>query len=303
MINRDFTQLQAFIAIAEQGSFIKAAHQLRVTPPALSQMLKRLEQQLGTRLFNRTTRSVALTYSGEQLLLRLRPAMDELTQALNDTKMQAGQLSGTVKIHSANMAVETLLTPLLGEFYANYPDIKLDITAEDVVVDIVRDGFDVGITLAENVQRDMVAYPLSKPLKMVVAATPQYLERYGTPTQPSDLMNHRCLNWRYLQDKVIYRWEFFDQNHWFSLPVDGPLVTTSRQMALQAALQHLGIVFWTQDQLSPWLKSGKLIAFLSDYCPEFAGWQLYYPPQHSTSSSLRAFIDFMRRSYPLKAKP
>lgn len=302
MINRDFTQLQAFIAIAEQGSFIKAAHQLRVTPPALSQMLKRLEKQLGTRLFNRTTRSVALTDSGKQLLLRLRPAMDELNQALNDTKMQAGQLAGTVKIHSAGMAAETLLTPLLSEFYTTYPDIKLDITAEDNIVDIVRDGFDVGITLAENIQRDMVAYPLSKPLKMVVAATPKYLEKYGVPSQPSDLMNHRCLNWRYLQDKVIYRWEFFDQNHWFSIPVDGPLVTTSRQMALQAALQDLGIVFWTQNQLAPWIKSGELVALLDDYCPEFAGWQLYYPRQHRTSSILRAFIDFMRASYPLETK-
>ncbi|MFM2477052.1 LysR substrate-binding domain-containing protein [Celerinatantimonas sp. MCCC 1A17872] len=302
MMNRDFTQLQAFIAIAEQGSFVKAAHQLRITPPALSQMLKRLEEQLGARLFNRTTRSVALTNSGEQLLLRLRPAMNQLTQALNETKMQAGQLSGTLKIHSSNIAADSLLTPLLSEFYAHYPDIKLDITLEDNVIDIVQAGFDVGITLAEHIQRDMIAYPLSEPLKMVVAATPTYLEKYGTPTHPNDLMHHHCLNWRYRQDKIIYRWEFFEQNHWFSLPVKGPLITTSRQMTLQAALQHLGIVFWTHDQLSKWLKSGELVPLLEDYCPEFPGWQLYYPHQHSTSSALRAFINFMRTSYPLQAK-
>lgn len=298
MRSRDYSELRAFQAIAEHGSFAAAARQLRITPSALSQVIRRMEQTLGTRLFNRTTRSVSLTESGSRLYQRMRPAMAELDAALSEAKDPAGTSTGTVKIHSASMAATTFLAPILGSFYQQYPNIVLDIIVEDIVTDIVRAGCDVGITLGENIAKDMIAYPLGGHLQMVAAASPRYLEQHGTPQQPADLLQHSCINWRYRHEQAIYRWEFFDQGHWFSLPVDGPLLTTDRQLAVQAALQHVGIVFWTRDKLQPWIDRGELCPILESFCATFPGWHLYYPHQSQGLGAVQTFIQFMHAAYP-----
>ncbi|SHO56913.1 LysR family transcriptional regulator [Vibrio quintilis] len=298
MQSGEYTELKAFYAVAEEGSFSAAARQLRISASALSQIIRRLEDRMDVRLFNRTTRSVALTEAGQQFYQRIRPALATLESAFHELKAQSGTLSGTVRIHATHMAADTILTPFIGQFHQDFPDIVLDVVAEDAVIDITAAGFDCGLALGEFVQQDMVAYPLGPELKMTAAASPAYLEKYGAPQTPADLQHHQCLNWRYMAEKRIYRWEFFQDDHWISVAVNGPLITTRRELALSAALQHTGIVFWTENMLQPWLDSGKLIPLLQDFCPPFLGWHLYYPKHRHTSGALRAFIDALRQFYP-----
>lgn len=298
MRGREYTELKAFEAIVAFKTFAKAANQLRISPSALSQTIKHLEGRLGTRLFNRTTRSVVLTDAGKQLHKRLCPILKELELILGDVREQGDRLSGTVKLHSTSMAANDLLAPIIGQFYEQYPDICLDIVVEDRVVDIISDEFDAGICLGEFLQNDLVAYPLGDKLTMQAAASPDYIARYGEPQTPFDLHHHQCINWRYQQERGIYRWEFFQQGHWFSLSVNGPLTTSSRDLSVAAALGGVGIVFWTVDRLKPWVDKGELVPLLSDYCPPFLGWHLCYPRQQHTSRALRALIDFLREAYP-----
>ncbi|MCE0495605.1 LysR family transcriptional regulator [Vibrio salinus] len=300
MRNGEYTELKAFQVLAELNSFSAAAKQLRITPSALSQLIKRMETNIGTRLFNRTTRSVCLTLAGKDLYTRTRPAMSELESALEDTKMQSGKISGLVKIHCAGMAANSVLLPILSDFYQQYPDIVLDIVTEDIVADIIPDGYDVGITLGENIKQDMIAYPLGDELRMVVAATPTYLAKFGTPITPDDLASHQCINWKYMSEKIIYRWEFFQNERWRSVSVNGPLITTNIDLAIQAALQHIGIVLWTEDKLERYFSDGTLVPLLRKYCKNFPGWYLYYPQQHSNSGAIKTFIQFMHNAFPVK---
>ncbi|MDW6005052.1 LysR substrate-binding domain-containing protein [Vibrio mangrovi] len=299
MKNSEYAEMKAFKAVAELGSFSAAAKALRITPSALSQIIKRLEDNLGSRLFNRTTRSVVLTEIGRRFYQRLRPALDEIEAAFNEVHDQLGALSGTVRLHITTGAADAILQPVLGQFYREYPDIVLDVLVEDSVIDLVADGFDVGIRLDEFIQQDMIAYPLGSQLRMCAAASPQYLEKHGQPETPADLRNHQCLNWRFSGGREVYRWEFYQQGHWFSMAVDGPLITTSRELAVTAACEHHGIVFWTEEKLRPWLEKGELVSILDEFCPLFPGWNLSYPRHRHTSGALQAFIGFMRQAYPL----
>jgi DNA-binding transcriptional LysR family regulator len=294
MKDSDYKQLRAFQAIAEQGSFVAAARTLGITPSALSQVIRRLEDKMGTRLFHRTTRSVSLSEAGQRLHARLRPALDELDAAFHEARSQAGKLSGRVRLHVSSIAADDVLAPVLGGFHARYPDIVLDIVAESSFVDLIAEGFDLGITLGEFVQKDMVACPLGPELRMVAAASPAYLARFGTPETPGDLQHHKCINWRHPGHNSLYRWEFFQNGHWISLAVEGPLITTRREVAAVAAVQGVGITFWSEDKLAPWLESGELIPLLRPYCPPFLGWHLYYPRQRHTAPAVRALIDYLR---------
>ncbi|ASA57265.1 LysR family transcriptional regulator [Vibrio gazogenes] len=302
MKSSEYTEMKAFKAVAEQGSFSAAAKVLRITPSALSQIIKRLEDNLGSRLFNRTTRSVVLTEIGLQFYQRLRPALDEIEAAFNEVQTQSGALAGTVRLHITTAAADAILQPILGQFYRAYPDIVLDILVEDALIDLVADGFDVGIRLWEFVEQDMIAYPIGPEVRMCAAASPQYLQKYGRPKTPADLREHQCMNWRLSGDRAVYRWEFYQHGHWFSMAVDGPLITTSRELAVTAACEHQGIVFWTEDKLRPWLERGELLSVLDDFCPFFPGWHLAYPRHRHTSGALQAFIQFMRQAYPLSVE-
>ncbi|TKI02362.1 LysR family transcriptional regulator [Martelella alba] len=296
MKSSDYTELRAFQAVAERGTFVGAAGALRITPSALSQVIRRFEDKLGTRLFQRTTRSVALTDAGQRLYARLRPALAEMDAALEETRGQAGKVSGRVKLHVTEMAADAVLAPVLGQFHAQYPNIVLDIVTESSFVDIIAAGYDAGIRLGEFVQQDMVAYPLGPALRMVAAASPDYLKRCGTPLTPADLSHHQCINWCY--PGGVYRWEFYQRGHWISLALEGPLVTTRRELGVAAALQGVGITFWTEDKLRPWLDSGELMPLLREYCPPFLGWHLFYPRQRNMPGAFRALVDFLRAHYP-----
>jgi DNA-binding transcriptional LysR family regulator len=297
MRGSEYADLRAFAMIAEHGNFARAAEQLRISPSTLSQTIRELEQRLGVRLLNRTTRSTSLTEAGSRLLARFKPAMDEMTAAVNDVSRLRDMPAGTVRLHLPRLASTTLVEPLLGKFHHAYPDITLELSIDDAVADIVAKGFDVGITLGELLEKDMVAVKLGGDIHQVAVASPDYIARHGTPKVPADLHQHRCINWRKPGSGKLYNWEFQQGGHWIAIAVEGPLTVSHREVALAAAAQGVGIAFayWSDRWMAPLLQSGALVPLLQEFSPPFPGWHLYYPRQRYTLPAVRALIDFLRR--------
>ncbi len=294
MRGTEFAELRAFAAVAEQGNFARAAARLRLSPSTLSQIIRSLEARVGVRLLNRTTRSLSLTPAGERLLTRFKPAMAEMEAAIEDARALQGRPAGTVRLHSSRSATRQFVEPLLGRFQAAYPDIVLDLTVDDAVTNIVEAGYDVGIRLGELLDNDMVALKLGGEIRQFAVAAPAYLAQHGTPLRPAELLNHRCINWRQPGSRGLYNWEFFEDGRWIAVAVEGPLVVSHREYAMEAALQGVGIAFCTDRQLRPLLETGQLVPVLEAYSAPFPGWYLYYPKQRYMPTALRAFIDFMR---------
>ncbi|MDE1150611.1 MAG: LysR family transcriptional regulator [Azospirillaceae bacterium] len=298
MRGHEFADLRAFAMIAEHGNFSRAAAQLRVTPSALSQTIRDLEERLGVSLFHRTTRSTALTEAGARLLAGFKPAMDQMQAAVEDVSSLRATPAGTVRLHLPRLAAASLVEPVLGRFHAAYPDIILELAINDAVVDIVGAGFDVGITLGELLDQDMVAVKLGPDLHQVAVASPDYIARHGRPQVPADLHGHRCINWRKPGSGKLYNWEFQTDGRWFSVAVEGPLVVSHRDTALQAAAQGVGIAFayWSDRWMRPLIDQGALVPLLQEFSPPFPGWFLYYPKQRYTPPAVRALADFLRRT-------
>jgi DNA-binding transcriptional LysR family regulator len=286
--------------VAEQGNFARAAGELRLSPSTLSQVIQDLEKELGARLFHRTTRSVSLTEAGTRLLARLKPAMAALDEALAEVQGADERPSGTVRLHIPHSALEQYLLPLLGEFHSSYPNIVLDISANDAVVNIVQKGFDVGVRLGEYLEPNMVAVPLGGKMRQLAVASPDYLARHGTPKEPTDLQQHRCINWRWHQPGGygLYEWEFSKDDHQVAVAVDGPLIVSHRHIGLTAALQGVGIALWNQRMLAPYIESGQLIPVLESWSPWFPGWYLYYVKQPRTPAAVKALVTFLRERAP-----
>lgn len=294
MRGSEFAELRAFVTIAEQGNFARAAAHLRISPSTLSQTIRELEKRLGVRLLNRTTRSVSLTEAGHRLLARFKPALEEMEEAVRDVQNLRVVPAGTVRLHAPRKAAATLIAPHLGRFATEHPDIVLDITIGDVIVDIVEEGFDIGFRLGEMLEDDMVAIKLGNDLRMCAVASPEYIAKHGIPRDPSELQKHRCINWRWGGRHGIYSWEFFKDGHWMSVAVNGPLTVSCAEMAIHAAAQGVGIAFWTESDVRPLIATGKLVPMLEEFSPHFPGWYLTYPRQRDMSAAVRAVIDFFR---------
>lgn len=300
MRGAEYARLQAFIAVAEQGSFARAAGELRLAPSTLSQVIRDLESQLDAQLFRRTTRSVALTEAGERLLARLRPALHMLDDAVADVRGSDRRPAGKLRLHIPHIALEQYLLPLLGEFHAAYPGIELDISANDAVVNIVQEGFDVGVRLGEYLEPNVVAVPLGGSMRQLAVASPAYLAQYGTPLEPDDLQRHKCINWRWHQPGGygLYEWEFEKDGRTIAVAVSGPLIVSHRHIALAAALQGVGIALWNERMLRPFVDSGRLVAVLEDWSPRFPGWHIYYPKLPRTPAAVAALVGFLRERAP-----
>lgn len=294
----EYAQLRAFVSVAEHASFSRAAEQLGITPSSLSQTIRNLEERLSLRLFNRTTRSVALTPAGDALLQRLRPAMDEIAAALANASHFRDNAAGTVRVHAARVAATAHIEPILGEFYEKYPEILLDVTVDDATVDIVAGGWDIALRPGEVVERDMVAVQLGGELRQYPVATPQYLERHAMPQTPEDLLSHNCIRWRWAGRPLPYNWEFNRDGEWFELAVSGSLIATDRPMMMRACLDHVGVAFATNREADELVARGELVPMLDPYCAHYPGYFLCYPKQRQMAPALRAFIDFIR----MKAK-
>lgn len=290
----DFGQLRAFVAVAEALNFSRAADKLGVSPSALSQMVRGLEERVGVRLLHRNTRSVSLTEAGEQLLQRVRPAVLELSAAIGQASEQRARPAGVVRIHCFRTAAQLFLRPLLRPFHDAYPDVVLDITLDDEAVDIVAGGYDAAIRIGEVIEQDMVAIKLGPELRQFAVASPEYLARRGTPEHPHDLASHSCIGWRWPGHETPYKWEFQENGKWFEIAVAGPVITNVKDFGLHAAIDGLGIAFASDVMIAPHVAAGRLMPVLERWSAPFPGYFLCYPAQRQMAPSLRAFIDSVR---------
>jgi DNA-binding transcriptional LysR family regulator len=296
MRSRDYAELRALATIVEQKSFVRAAKQLRITPSALSQTIRGLEQRLGVRLLNRTTRSVAASEAGATLLARTLPALQELDAALHDVSAANARAAGIVRINAPRAIAYQYIGPRLGAFHRAYPEITLEIASEDRILDIVASGYDAGIRLGERVDKDMVALKLGGDQQLVAVASPAYVAAHGAPRTPRELAQHHCINLRMPTNHELWRWEFERRGKQLEIAVDGPLIVSDVSLALEAARQGVGIAYLFRDQCEPAIEAGALVPLLESWSPPFAGFYLYYPGRKFVRPALRAVIDFLRKS-------
>ncbi len=290
----DYGGLRAFVAVAEALSFGRAADMLGISSSALSQTIRGLEDRVGTRLLNRTTRSVSLTEAGRALLDRIRPAVDELGAAIDQLRSADGRPAGTVRIHSFRSAAELFLTPMLARFARDYPEIIVDITLDDTVIDVVSGGFDAAIRLGEVIERDMVALRLGPELRQIAVASPAYLAEHGMPATPQDLLSHTCIRWRWPGHSAPYAWEFCEEGRWFTVAVSGPLIASNREFGINAAVNGVGIAFAVEQTVAAFIADGRLMPLLEPWSAPFPGFFLCYPQQRHMAPALRTFIDRLR---------
>lgn len=293
MLQDDLSALSAFLAVAEERSFTRAAKRLGVSPSAMSHAMRGLEEAIGVRLLSRTTRSVAPTSAGEDLLARLRPALTEVQEALKQVSSLRNRPSGRVRLLVPRLAASTVLAPKLGPFARNYPDIVLDVTTDDSRVDIVAEGFDAGIHFGEYIEQDMIAVRVSPDLRPVIVGAPGYIKSHGTPKLPRDLLQHRCINFRH-GDAGLYRWEFEKGKKSLSVGVNGPLVVDDLGLVIRAVIDGVGLAYMLEEDAAPHFASGGLVRVLEDWCQPFPGFFLYYPSRRQQSAALSALINALR---------
>ncbi len=292
MTQIDLRDLSAFAAVARTGNFRRAALEQRVSTSSLSQRLRELEDNLGVRLLHRTTRSVALTEAGELLLGRIGPMLRDIDAAVDQVRGLRAVPSGRLRINAPAPAAELVLGPMLGPFLAAHPLIELEVIVQATLIDIVAAGFDAGVRYGEHLAQDMVAVPLGPPQHYVVVATPDYWARHGTPRQPQDLLNHRCIGIRY-ESGAVPDWEFERDGRTVRIAPPGPLRVNSIALALRATRDGLGVTVSFLDYVRDDLAAGRLVSVLSDWCDPFPGPFLYYPSRRQPPPALRAFIDFV----------
>jgi DNA-binding transcriptional LysR family regulator len=293
MVRDELSVMAAFLAVAEERSFTRAARRLEVSPSALSHAIRRLEEQLGVRLLSRTTRSVAPTEAGKELLKSLRPALGDIRGALDRVAGLRDRPSGRVRLLVPRLAVMPILAPKLGQFACRYPDVLLDVNTENYHVDLVAAGFDAGIHLGEFIEKDMVAVRVSRDLRPAIVGSPSYFASHPRPTSPRDLTRHRCINFRHGSGDV-YRWEFDKGDQSLVVAVEGPLIVDDVDLVTRAATDGVGLAFLTDDRVGPYLDSGELIQVLEEWCPPFPGFFLYYPSRRQPPAALTALIETLR---------
>lgn len=281
--------------VAQCGSFRGAAKELAIAPSAVSHAVSSLEARLGVRLLARSTRSVAPTEEGAQLLERLRPALSEIDLALESAIEARDRPAGNLRLTVPRTAAHLALTPRLGAFAAAYPDIVLEIVIDDRFTDVVEGGFDAGVRLGESLQRDMIAVRIGPNLRGAVVGTPSYFETRPKPQHPRDLAAHRCIRLRF-SSGIIYRWEFGKNGEEIEIPVQGPLILDEDHLIANAAVDGAGLAFVFEDYVHDPLAAGKLVRVLEDWCPPFDGFFVYYPSRRQMRPALRAFVDFFKVS-------
>jgi DNA-binding transcriptional LysR family regulator len=293
MRNFDISDLSAFKAIIDEGSFAKAAAKLGVSPSAISQTLRTLETKLGVRLINRTTRSLAPSEAGAGLLARLGPALAELDAAVADAQATTKVPSGTLRINILRTSGKPLVAAALHKFHDAYPGVKIRLIVQDALTDIVAGGFDAGIRLGQSLEQDMIAVGIGKPLQLVVVGAPDYFDLHGRPAHPRDLQSHACLNAESPTDGSILRWRFEQAGERVDVAVDGPLVTNDAGVLRRAAIDGLGLAYLFREDLMPDLNANALEVVMADWSPPPLRLYLYHPSRKHMRPALRAFIDFL----------
>lgn len=286
-------ELTAFVAIAEHGSFRAAALRLGVSSSALSHSLRNLEARLNVRLFNRTTRSVALTDAGSQLLRRVGPAITDLSEAMDEVASAVNRPSGAIKISAAEAGARPLIRHVLPDFLAKYPDIHVEFVVDTRFVDIVADGYDAGIRVFDDVPRDMIAVRFGPEMRFAAVASPEYLARNGVPDTPDDLLRHRCIRFRFASG-TLYRWNLERLDRSFNIDVAGPMTLGNTSLMIDAALGGIGIAWVPAYHATEHIASGRLVHLLSEWSPSMPGLCFYYPANRHPPVALRLFSEAIR---------
>lgn len=293
METNDLNTLAAFLVVAEERSFTRAGKRLGVSPSAMSHAMRGLEENMGVRLLSRTTRSVAPTEAGERLIVRLRPALTDVQDAVDELSGLRDKPAGRVRLLIPRLAGTTVLGPKLAKFTRDYPDVVLDITADDSRLDIVAGGFDAGIHFGEYIQKDMIAVRVSKDHRAAIVGAPAYFKSHTKPKTPHDLLRHRCINFRH-GTAGVYRWEFDKGKKSLSVAVSGPLIVDDVETVVRAAIDGIGLAFVSDERVIQQLESGELIRVLEDWCQPFPGFFLYYPSRRQQPAALSALINTLR---------
>lgn len=293
MVGDELGVLSAFLAVADERSFTQAAKRLEVSPSALSHAIRRLEEKIGVRLLTRTTRSVAPTEAGEELLATLRPALGDIREAMERVSRLRDRPAGRVRLLVPRLAAMTVIAPKLESFARDYPDVVLDITTDDDRVDLVAGGFDAGIHYGEYIEQDMVAVRVSHDFRPAIVGAPAYFETHPRPESPHDLGSHQCINFRH-GSAGVYRWELDKDGRSLAVAVKGPLVVDDVGLLTRAAIDGVGLAFMSDEHAAPHLASGALERVLEDWCPPFPGFFLYYPSRRQQPAALSALIDTLR---------
>jgi len=299
MLNDELSDLAIFAAVADARSFTRAAAKLGKSQSALSQSVRRLEERLKLRLLTRTTRSVMPTPAGEQLLSTLRPALGEIEAQLNALSELRELPSGSLRLTAGRHAAETVLWPALLRLNTRYPDIKVEVSIEPALTDIVTEQYDAGVRRGEQIARDMIALRIGPDLRMVVVGCPAYLADHGIPVEPQDLTHHRCCNIRLPTSGGLYAWEFERDGRSVNVHVDGPFVLNDMHLLIDAALHGAGLAIVMEDMVAPFIADGRLVRVLEDWSPPLSGYHLYYPNRRHPSPAFAALLEELRaNSHP-----
>jgi DNA-binding transcriptional LysR family regulator len=297
MRRADLADLTAFVAVADNLSFRAAASHIGVTPSALSHTMRQLEERLGVRLLNRTTRSVALTDAGLRLLGRARPAVEQISRALDDLKSEQGHPFGHLRLHVSHFAGMAVIAPVWARFLSTFPDVQLEVHADEALVDIVAKGFDAGISSKDLAAADMIAVRVMGPMRVTVVGAPAYFARRRPPRTPDDLARHSCVQYRLAADGAVFEWAFERDGKSRRMSVDGRVTVNDPDLAMRAAVDGLGIAYAVEALADPFLRSGQLVRVLEDWSPSFEGLFLYYPGHRQVPVALRALIDMLRSAH------
>lgn len=294
MRTQDYGELNAFMVVAQERNFTRAAAKLGTSQSTLSQTVRRLEARLGLRLLTRTTRSVAPTDAGQKLLETLLPAFGNIDNTIAALREMREKPAGIVRINATEQVAETVLWPALKGLIADYPDIHIELTAESALTDIVAGRYDAGVRLGERVEKDMIAVRIGPQMRMAAVASPDYFARKPPPITPHDLANHECINLRLPTLGGLYAWEFEKDGYELNVRVEGPLVFNGGRMLVAAALDGFGIAYVTEDYIHQPVAKGRLVRVLEDWSPPFAGFHLYYPSRRQLTPAFALVIDALK---------
>jgi DNA-binding transcriptional LysR family regulator len=294
MNRSDLANLNAFVVVADHLSFRAASTQLGVTASALSHSMRQLEERLGVRLLHRTTRNVSLTDAGLRLLEQLRPAIEQISGAVQAMHEQRQRPFGRLRIHASHLAAPVLVAPIWERFLSTYPDVHLDLWVETRPIDLVASSFDAGIGAKHWAAEDMIAVRLGGPMKVAVVGAPNYFERRRPPRTPDDLASHSCIQYRYTSNGAVVPWSFERNGRMRRMSLAGGVTVNVPDLAVRAAVDGLGIAYTVEALAAPFLRTGQLVRVLEGCSPFLETLFLYYPGHRQVPAALRAFIDMVR---------
>ncbi|WP_261642049.1 LysR family transcriptional regulator [Erwinia mallotivora] len=294
MLKENFNDLTYLVMVANERSFTRAAAKLGVSQSALSHAIRGLEERLNTRLLTLTTRSVAPTEAGEQLIHSVGPMIADIEKALLNLTENQGKTSGNIRITAGEHALHSTLWPLLKPFLDAYPEVNIELSVDNTLTDIVSGRFDAGVRLGEQVEKDMIAVRIGPDWKMSVVAAPDYLARRGTPATPYELQHHNCINMRLPTLGGLYNWEFSKDGKEIRVKVEGQLIFNNLASRIDAALSGMGIAYVPEDSVRKLTEEGKLASILEDWCEPFSGYYLYYPSRKQHTTAFARLIEAVR---------